>query len=434
MSKKSVRSEADKNIEDTIELLRSLKKGSSVDKLSEEIKAKGSRKLEYRPEIDTWENIVKQANEYCHENVVLEDIMTEAEINEAFNELSKVNEEFSRKTSIVNKTDLSFLAIATALQVTKSLIFPYVANQFNYGNKIDKSTRLAHNDKSITDAQRKANDEYKNKHLEKHGTGYWINILYQTPPYDITKGSADLGINMGGAYHRMYTLGHDPMLGWVFGTMNILTDIITLNNFVSYRVTRNPMRITNQLVPIGIMVKESYEMIKADYLNLPAAIFSEAQHLKSDEFTKLGLPIPLLSSLNENFASKLYKENYDALCFSRDLKIVGASFIVSKIFDIIISLTHGLFRNENESQDLFEVRTRKILLISNTLASTSTIINLAITSNPKNLDIGNLLNTVIHLFTDVRFMTKVKDEFVNNAISEKVQKEIDEIDKLFYTI
>ena len=78
----------------------------------------------------------------------------------------------------------------------------------------------------------------------------------------------------------------------------------------------------------------------------------------------MGLPVPFLSSINENFSSKLYSEHYDALCFSRDLKIVGASFAVSKIIDIIITLTHGLFRKPDENQDLYEVKTRKILLIS----------------------------------------------------------------------
>lgn len=183
-------------------------------------------------------------------------------------------------------------------------------------------------------------------------------------------------------------------------------------------------------LPLGA----DYEDVKADYLNLPAALFAQAQHLKSDEFTKLGLPVPLLSSINEDFASKLYSENYDALCFARDAKIVGVSFVVSKLFDIIISLTHGLFRGEDIDKDLYEVRTRKILLISNTIASTSTIINAAVTSNPKNLDIGSLLNTVTHLFTDVRFITRVKKEFIENEISKRTEKEISEIDALFENI
>lgn len=426
------RKQADDNIESSMELLRSLGKGSSINKLSEEAKEKNKdRKLEHRPVIESWESIVAQANEYDPNPVVLEDIMSEAEINEAFSELDDINHVFSKKTTIVNKTDLSFLAVATALQVTKALLFPYVADKFHYGEQIDKSKRLNHNDKSIEEAHRKANDKFRDKNLKNHGTGRWINILYQTPPYDITKGSADLGINMGGAYHRLYTLGHDPILGWIFGTANILTDVVTLNNFLSLRVARDPMKITSEVVPLSKMFQECYEYANADYLNLPAAVFAQSQHLKSDKYTKLGLPIPLLSSINENFASKLYKSNYDSLCFARDLKIVGASFVVSKIIDILILLVHGLFRKEEEPQDLFEVRTRKILLISNSIASTSSIINTAITKNPKNLDIGSLLSTVSHLFTDVRYISKIKQEFIESEISTKLQAEIEEIDCLF---
>lgn len=439
---KHTRSVADSNIDSSIELLRSLGKNKEIIELSNEIKnKKEDRKLEHRPQLETWEELVEQANLYELKPVVLEDIMSEKEIQSAFREAEEINKQFSKKTSIVNKTDLSFLAIATALQVTKALVFPYVAEKFDYGKSFDPEERLAHNDKSIEKMHREANDKFRDKHIAKHGTGHWINILYQTVPYDITTGSKDLGINMGGKYHRMYTLGHDPILGWIFGTANILTDCITFNNFHTNRISRcdsitgkNKMIITPETVFMGTMFKECYEEVKADYLNLPAALFAQAQHLKSDEFTKLGLPVPLLSSINENFASKLYSENYDALCCARDTKIIGASFVVSKLFDIIISLTHGLFRNEDEDKNLYEVRTRKILLISNSIASTSTLINAAITENPKNLDIGSLLNTVTHLFTDLRFIAKIKQEFIESEISDRIQKEIAEIDELFETI
>ncbi len=335
--------------------------------------------------------------------------------------LGDLDKQFEQATKLT-RTDIYFLMVASALQVTKSLVFPYIAEKFHYGESFDKSERLAHDDKSIEQAHKDANDEFKEKH-KKHKKGRWIEILYQTPAYDITKGSKDLGINMGGAYHRMYTLGHDPILGWVFGTMNILTDVITFNNFQSYRVTRKPMRITQEYVPIYRMFQESYDLVKADYLNLPAAIFAQAQHLKSDEYTKIGLPIPILSSINEEFASELYRSNYDALCLARDLKVIGVSFAVSKIFDIIISLVHGLFREVDEDKNLYEVRTRKILLYSNSIASASTIVNACITSNPKNLDIGSLLNTVTHLFTDIRFIQQIKQEFLEKEFYNIVMGE-----------
>lgn len=211
--------------------------------------------------------------------------MSEYEINQAFAEADEINQKFSQTTNILNKIDLSFLTVATALQVAKSLIFPYIGQKLNYGENFDPSNRLIHNDPTIETTHRLANDKFRDEHLKKHGAGRWINILYQTPPYDITKGSKNLGISMDGQYHRMYTLGHDPILGWIFGTANILTDVITLNNFQSFRIIRKPeMKITNERIPIGIMLNESYQYIKDDFLNLPAAIFAQAQHLKSDKY------------------------------------------------------------------------------------------------------------------------------------------------------
>lgn len=434
----NTRIQADDNISAAVELLNSLGKKHQISDLSSE---KKDYKLKHRPEVEEWDSIVAQANLFEPQSVLLEDIMTESEIQSAFQELDEINKAFSRKTSIINKTDLAFLAISTALQVVKSLIFPYVAEKFDYGKSFDPENRLAHDDKSIEDAHKEANDKFRDKHIEKHGAGYWVNILYQSVPYDITKGSKDIGINMGGRYHRMHTLGHDPILGWLFGTANILTDCITFNTFQTNRISRidpitkaKKMRITSEIVLMSSMFSECYDVVRADRLNLPAALFAQAQHLKSDEFTKLGLPVPVLSSINENFASKLYQENYDALCFGRDVKIVGVSFVVSKLIDIIIALAHGIFRKPEESKDLFEVRTRKVLLISNSIASTSTIINSIITKNPKKLDIGSLLNTVSHLFSDIRFIAKIKQEFINSEISSKIQKEIDEVNLLYDTI
>lgn len=430
---KEARNSADKNINSSEKLLKELgyrKELSDVKKNIQNVSR--NSKLQYGSDAEEWDILLQKAEEEVTGEVLLEDILSSEEITRVYNELEEIDKEFSKRTSIINKTDLSFLAVATALQVTKVLLFPYFAKKGKYGESFDESERLIHNDKSIEKAHREANDSFRDKYSETHGKGYWINILYQTPPYDITKGSKDLGINMQGKYHRMYTLGHDPILGWLFGTANILTDVITMNNFQSYRVERKPnMRITGEKIRIDKLFEESYQVIKADYLNLLAAIFAQAQHLKSDEYTKVGLPVPLLASFNEKFASDLYKKQYDALCFSRDTKIVTTSYIVSMFIDMIISSVHSLFRSESEEKELYSVRTRKILLISNTIASTSSILNAYITKNPKKLDIGSLLLTITHLFADVRFMAKIKDEFIHNEISQRVYRELEETDKMF---
>ena len=57
-----------------------------------------------------------------------------------------------------------------------------------------------------------------------------------------------------------------------------------------------------------------------------------------------------------------------------------------------------------------------------------------ITKNPKNLDIGSLFNTVTRLFTDIKFIARIKQEFIESEISRRVQEEIEEIDRLFVGI
>lgn len=369
------------------------------------------------------------------------DLMTQFfdpyEVNQLASICDEVNQKFSKKTSIINKTDLAFLAIATALQTVKALLFPIVAEKFGYGESFDPEKRFKHNDPKIKNDEKAGKDRFKGKHKGQSTTRdgerrNWLNILSQSPvAYDVTKGSKELGLDIGGKYHRLYSLGHDPVLGWIFGTMNILTDTITFNTMESHRIERikDPIRITkisDESVLFGSIISETYELTIEDNLNLAASIFMQGLHLKSDEFTKLGLPVPVISTFDPELAGKLYKENYDSLCFARDSKIIGTSAIISAIINMIISLVHGLFYNPNEgiSRDLYEVRTRKILLISNVIASTSSVISTVITRNPKNLDIGGLLITITRLFSDIRFMTKIKKEFIESETSTLLEEKL----------
>jgi hypothetical protein len=387
-----------------------------------------------------WEDLVEEANWLHPEEVTWQDLLTPSEYADAMRRLDEINAAFSKKTSIFNKTDLCFLAVATALQVAKTLLFPFFAGKAGYGDGFDPDARKADNDSDIKKEEKESKDQFKEKH-KNHGKKHWLKILYQSVPYDTSVGSSDAEINLHGRYHRLYTLGHDPVWGWIFGPANILTDCITFNTFQTNRVSRiNPvtgkkqLRITKEIVPMPKMFVEAYQCAREDRLNLPAAVVAHGIHLKSDEYTKLGLPVPILSAINEEFASKLYSENYDALCFSRDLKIIGASFAISKFIDVIIALVHGLFRKEEEPKDLYEVRTRKILLVSNSIAGTSTVIQALVTQNVTKLDIGGLLELVSRLFTDIRFITRIKQEFVEQQLDQDFQGVLDELDEISRTL
>lgn len=377
-----------------------------------------------------WNELVDKANASVNGKIELEDILTEKEFKVAYDNIEKIETEFDNKTRL-NSVDKKILFFATAVLTIKSLIAPYILKKIGYGSSFDVNKRLKHNDPIITKEHRAANDTFRDTATKYHKHGYWMNILYQSPPFDTTVGSPSVGFNMEGGYHRLHTLGHDPILGWIFGTANILTDTVTFDNLDTYRVIRKPkLMITPQPVTLIEMFQESFEIVKNDLLNLPAALFAEAQHLKSDRYTKAGLPIPLLSTFSPEFAGELYKSQYDELCFVRDIKFVGMSAAISTFFNMIISLAHGLYFDGKSDKRLYEVRTRKIMLIANSIAGGSSVISAFITKNPKNLDLGQLLVSIKHLFSDIHYILKIKEEYISQEQDKALLKSLKELEEL----
>ena len=253
-------------------------------------------------------------------------------------------------------------------------------------------------------------------------------------PYDAQENAPEGFGSVGN--HRMHTLGHDPILGWIFGTANLMTCTISLSkkfNFNTYRVVY-PGQCFGSLCPMNIMFYEVYESIKEDKYRLPAAFVAQYFHLKSDVNTPNGLPIPILEALTEELAGKLYTEQYDSLCLLRDLKKVGTQAIFSILINMIIGFLHRIQYNENKDgkdKRLYEVRTRKILLISNLLASGGNALYCTFSNDWKKLDIGGILVSLYRLFTDIRFITRIKEEYIQKEIDKSIQKELEELNSNF---
>ena len=388
-------------------------------------------------EIPSWDSIAEQAKESVPEDVAFEDLLTKEEFQFCIDEVQRINDEFSHKTGIINKKDMSFLMVATALQTARWLIIQELCGDL--GQTIDSDSRLNHNDKSIKDSVKESNKSFQER-FKDHGHREsakkyksWEQIIFSSAPFDTTVGSPNFEENLEGKYHRYKTLGHDPILGWIFGTANFITDTCTLSNFNSYRISREGTPHFSEHTNLATIFYEVFDSTKEDWLRLPAGVFAEFVHLKSDAFTKLGLPVPILEVFSESLAGDLYKSQYDSLCLLKDLKIVGKQAGFSILINMIIGLIHGLFYDKEKDGDrkLYEVRTRKILSISNALASAGNIAYAVGTEDWRKLDVGGILVTLYRLFTDVRFITKVKKDFIDTEMDEVLANEINELDFYF---
>lgn len=397
----------------------------------------------YRKDIPTWEDVMRKTDEMVPEDVILEDLLSANEFQYCIDDVKRINDEFANKTKL-SKVDLSFLLVATALQTARWIIIQAICGDL--GQRIDPSTRLDHNDQSIKDKVYERNKKFQS-YFEEHGHAEsnksyksWEQIIFSSAPYDTTVGSPLVGENLEGRYHRYKTLGHDPILGWIFGTANFITDTCTLSNFNSYRIVRSGRPHFGSPTDLGTIFYEVFDSTREDWLRLPAGVFAEFVHLKSDEFTKLGLPVPILEVFSEELAGKLYKSQYDSLCLLRDMKIVGNQAAWSILINMIIGLVHGLFYNKEKDgrREHYEVRTRKILLYSNAISSSINLAYVGVNASYGNigealrkLDLGGLLVTLYRLFSDVRFITKVKEQFVKEELDKVTKEALADLDSMF---
>ena len=360
--------------------------------------------------------------------------------------LEDIDSQFAVLTQL-DKTDVAILMLAIALQIGRWVIIGAV--DVKVTEKINNS-RLKHDDKLITDKEKELRDKYKERHKnDKHVKSKhrdWMQIVMDGVPYDLVKGSKGV-FEMEGGYHRIHTLGHDPVLGWIFGVMNILSDTITLDTLQTYKVEMKKghkswiVPPSKTPYPLSSAFFDAYDSIMEDSKRLPAAVFAQALHLGSDYFTKAGLPVPVLEALDftKDFANKIYKEQYDSLLLTKDIAKIGVQATLSALINMLIAVIHGLFYDPSkyENRDLYEVKTRKILLYSNLIATSSNVITVAgmevaayYSANPElakkgfaYMDIGGYIVTMYRLVTDTKFINRVKSEFLENEWYKAVMGE-----------
>lgn len=390
------------------------------------------RRAELRAQSDAlWKDI----NEHRDEEKRIVNVLHNAE-----SILAHLDETFEQRTSL-SKTDMSILMIATALQLIRIYLLPKFQEKYLDENRLD------HNDGIIKNMEREEIEKYKKDHKnwasKKSEKGYrsWQEIAFTIKvPYDATRHSGKdyHNRNMHGGQHRVKTLGHDPVLGWIFGVANIISDTITicpeyelgekkirLPLVESYNVDMGSNFCWKDSVPTWDIFKNSFESIGEDKHRLYAALFAQGLHLASDQYTKLGLPVPFLTLIDSDKAYDIYKEGYDYLDYLYDTQILRRSLKSASqaiMINMIIGALHKFFYNPNKDFDkkLYNVRTRKIILYSNMIATTSDVVQTAIRAyagdenSIKNFDFGGFLVTVYRLMTDTKTILRIKEEFIFN--------------------
>ncbi|MEG0237792.1 hypothetical protein [Cetobacterium sp.] len=351
--------------------------------------------------------------------------LSEAEVNITYenylDDYERIENEF-RKITKLDKLDIKFLFFATALQCLRqhTLVFK---------ERVDHKTSDKNVKKGIKESSDRSHKWY-NPSLEE--------IISNPVPFDAMFGSKDYNLGIGGGFgHRAKTLGHDPLLGWIFGTMNIATSTLTTYSFESYHIktgytvdNKRRDKISNRASTEKVFKYSVDKLMSGNEgrMNLATSLIKEYIHLKSDINTIAGLPIPIVSTVSPKLAEKLANYGFD----TANLKTVVTQASGAMIINFFIGMIHRMLYDETKehSIELYEVKTRKILSYSNLLASTSNVIYVAInayignTKEIRKLDVGGLLVTLYRLISDDKFIHKIKKEFIETELHKKINLEL----------
>lgn len=335
--------------------------------------------------------------------------------------LNDIDRQFEKATQL-HGIDTTFLFTATALQCLRQYVLtPMTAERLN-----------------DQEAAQLVKGEYKEISRRSHRL-YMPSLeeIQTNPvPFDATMGAKQYKALQDFGYlgHRGATPGHDPLFGLLFGTANIATSTLTNWRMESYHIYSGTYGNASGIHDIfscraqtPLVFSHTFDKLLHQGMDgkiiIGASVLKEIQHLRSDLYSKNSLPLPAVSAINPTLAGELAKRGFDA---ANALDIVK-QFTYGLAIDTLIWLIHGLYYDTSEglTRSMYEIRTRKILIYSNLLATASNVIVATIrqclgANGVRVADWGGYINTVRHIAADTKFIREIKRDFLKNELYDRI--------------
>lgn len=236
-------------------------------------------------------------------------------------------------------------------------------------------------------------------------------------------------------YHRLLQLGHDPVLGFVFGVADILTGRMTTIDKTG--------RIVSQ-------VMENYaDRKEADIF---AALAKQIAHFKSDVTTSMGLPVPLMGLFNllqfgsigeeeqtiAEIVQGMYYEGYDFIHFcSMSIQtmlvevIVRIGYAVKRIkegYSVKDSIPFSLNREKHPKLET-------MLFVGHSAVTAVNSGKVYFTQNPMAINYPEWIAFAKYSYCQLKWVLfvkpELKDQYVRGKINEELHNILSETDETF---
>jgi len=378
-------------------------------------------------DIPSWESLEKRADhEGIPHDIVMEDLLTGQEITYAIDEVKRINDAFAKRTGLT-KRDLSFLSAATSIQTARWVMMPKIVNQMGKSGKVlaalspsamamleqkpdTKDIALINeaNQEFIEDVEA---EEITEGNPQGAKSKSWQDILEQKDSMPVK------------------TFNNDAM-NWIFGIVNKITGTRTGSNFSTVDA------VTGEKVKTHKVLAEAMRSIKDDPMRLTAAVYAQYAQDRAARGETTDVLAPAMEALQPAMMSDLYQSQIQQLATMQNLTLIGQQAAFPLVVNMAVALLHGFMYNPDLDgpREYYDARTRKILLLSNMMASGTNMAFSAATEKWMKLDLGGLLVTGTRAIQDLAYLTNLEDHFLKQQMDKVLEKELQDIDSHFNNV
>ena len=291
--------------------------GISTDKLPIVVKHEPKKVMV----VPTWDELCAEAERHVGIGCELESIFTKEELQSNELAICQLNEEFN-VIHRLDAFDISIAALAGLVGAAVDILLVGIPSKTPNGLKGGSLENYVR--------------DYFDKKFPEEEMQKLANSKVSKVPYD-AQDNRHTTIRVEGLsayYHRLLQLGHDPLLGFIFGVADILTGRMTTIDKAGNIVSQ---------------VMENYADRKES--DIFAALAKQVIHLKSDITTSMGLPATLMSLFNllqfgsigeeeqtiAEIVQGMYYEGYDFIHFC-------SMSVPAMLVEVIVRLGYAIKR------------------------------------------------------------------------------------------
>lgn len=411
----------DAAIADIEELLRSIGYQPSADFIPSSPTIAREPKIIHIP---SWDEMVAKATAK-HGDVVVEDLFTPEELASNEKAILLLNQEFNALYKL-DKFDIAISAVAGLIAAAVDILLVGIPHKTPDGLKAGK----------LSDYIRaKFDEKFPEEEMEK-----LANSKKSKVPYD-AQDNRHTTVRVEGIsayYHRLLSLGHDPLLGLVIGVADIMTGKMTTIDKAGNVVSQ---------------VMENYA--DRQETNLFKAIAKQIIHFKSDITTSMGLPVPLMSLFNllqfgsigeeeqtiAEIVQGMYYEGYDFIHFASMSVPTMIVEVVVRLGYAIKCIKEGCSIKESLPFSLNRDKNPKLstmLFIGHSAATAINAGKVAFTKNPMAINYPQWLAFAKYSYTQLKWVLIEKpgkrDAYVSGKLNAELTSIYDDAEQLLASV